>query len=286
MGLFSKKKKKEEEPEFCLSKINTNIYNYNVYRMKPREKMLYFLIAFVIGGVVGYIFYGGIGQDEYGATITTYICDCIVIAVAGFAFGRLFIPLRRDQILKKRSDTLRTQFISLLDSLATSAAAGKNVPMSFAAARDDLVVQFSEQSYIVQELDIILAGLHNGVQLEDLLEDFGKRSGMKDIENFGKVFEVSFRRGANMKDVIRNTHDILTKKILIEAEIETKITSSKNELNVMLLMPILLIGMMKFSEGEFGSYFVTPTGLISTTIGVGMFVAAFFIGQRVMKIEV
>lgn len=286
MALFKKKEKQEEQPEFYQSVINTPARNYSVYKMKEKEKLLYFIIAFVVGAVVGYLFYGGIGQDEYGATIVTYICNVVICALAGFGFGRAFVPIRNSQIINSRTRTLRTQFISLLDSLSTSIAAGNNVPMAFSAAREDLVVQFSEDSYIVEELDIIIEGLRNGVPIESMLADFGKRSGIKDIENFGMVFETSYRRGANMKDVIRNTHDILCKKILIEAEIETKITSGKNELNVMLLMPLLIVGMMKFSGGDFAANFVTPSGLVSTTIAIGLFIAAFFVGRTVMKIEV
>ncbi len=286
MGLFKKKNKPEPEPEFLYSAINTSVYNYGVYYMKKKEKLLYFALAFAVGAFVGYIFYGGIGQDAYGPTMITYICNVVISAIAGFLFGRAFLPIRADQIIKSRKNQLRTQFISLLDSLSTSIAAGKNVPQAFEASREDLAVQFSEDSYIIGELDVIIEGLRNSVPIEDMLADFGRRSRIKDIENFGKVFETSYRRGANMKDVIRNTHDILCKKILIEAEIETKITSSKNELYIMLVMPVGLIAMLKFSDGGFADNFVSPTGLISTTIAIGLFVAAFFVGRAVMKIEV
>ncbi len=286
MSLFKKKVQEEEQPEFYMSAVNTPAYNYAVYNMSKKEKIINFLIAFVVGAAVGYVFYGGIGQDEYGPTIVTYICNVVISSLVGLLFGKIFLPMRKESKITKRKQQLRTQFISLLDSLSTSIAAGKNVPMAFEDAKEDLIVQFSEDSYIVNEVDIILEGLKNGIAIEDMLADFGRRSGMKDVENFGMVFETSYRRGANMKDVIRNTHDILCKKILIEAEIETKITSGKNELNIMLVMPVLLTGMMKFSGGDFAANFVTPTGLISTTMAVGIFVAAFMIGRAVMKIEV
>lgn len=287
MKLFNKKREVEQEPEFLMSLLNTPVYNYKIYNLKKKEKTVCFIIAFVIGAFVGYVFYGGIGVDAYGdPTVLTYICNIVVCSVAGFLFGKAFLPIRKDGVIKSRRNQIRTQFISLLDSLSTSIAAGRNVPMAFEAAREDLEVQFSEDSYIIAELDIINDGLCNNVPIEDMLADFGKRSGIKDIENFGKVFETSYRRGANMKDVIRNTHDILCKKILIEAEIETKITSSKNELYVMLVMPVLLMAMLKFTEGGFAENFVSPAGIASTTVAIVLFVASFFVGRAVMKIEV
>ena len=283
---FSKKKKEEKEPEFYMSAINTPIYNYNVYNFKKTEKIIYILVAFIVGAFVGYIFYGGIGKDEYGPTLKTYICDILISTITGLILVKIFLPMRNAQIIKKRRNLLRTQFIALLDSLSTSIAAGKNVPQAFESAREDLIIQFTESSYIVEELNIIVEGLRNGMQIENMLADFGRRSGIQDIENFGKVFEVSYRRGANMKDIIRNTHDILSKKILIEAEIETKITSSRNELYVMLVMPVLLISMMKFTGGGFAENFVTPTGLVSTTVAIVLFVVSFLVGKKVMNIEV
>ena len=52
MGLF-KKEKKEMEPQYYLSATNIPTYNYKVYYMKPTEKLLYFLIAFAVGAIVG-----------------------------------------------------------------------------------------------------------------------------------------------------------------------------------------------------------------------------------------
>lgn len=287
MGLFKKKNKAEPEPEYLLSAINTSVRNYGVCNLSKKEAIICFVIAFAVGALVGYVFYGGIGENPLsGPTMVTYICNITISSLVGFFFGKAFLPIRRDMILKSRKNQLRTQFISLLDSLSTSIAAGKNVPQAFESSREDLAVQFSEDSFIIEELDVIIEGIRNGVPIEDMLGDFGRRSKIKDIENFGKVFETSYRMGANMKDVIRNTHDILCKKILIEAEIETKITSGRNELYIMLVMPVALVGMMKFSDGDFAANFVTPTGLVSTTIAVGLFVAAFFVGRAVMKIEV
>lgn len=61
-----KKEKKVPEPQFYTSATNMPTYNYRVYYMKRIEKTLCFLIAFAVGAAVGYLFYGGIGKDEFG----------------------------------------------------------------------------------------------------------------------------------------------------------------------------------------------------------------------------
>ena len=286
MGLF-KKEKKELEPQYYLSATNIPTYNYKVYYMKPIEKIPYFLVAFVVGAVVGYLFYGGIGKDEFGdPTVTTYILDVVISCSVGLVAGIMFLPIRTKQIITKKQSTLKSQFRDMLESLTTSLGAGKNVTDSFKAIYDDLKVQYEEDAYILKELEIIISGMANNIDVEDILEDFGRRSGIGDIESFANVFRICYRKGGNIKDTIRSTHAILSDKMEIAEDIETVVTGSKNEQNIMVVMPILLIGMIKFMSEDFANNFTTPTGIISTTVAIGMFVASYFIGKAVLNIKV
>lgn len=284
---MSKKKNTQNEPLYEISGTNRKMINYKVYKMSANEKALYFILAFVIGAAVGYLFYGGIGKDDYGkATNVTYICDIVIMAIVGFVAGRLFMPIRKDQIIVARKKKLRTQFIDLLDSLATSISSGKNVPNAFVAAREDLLVQYQPDAYIVQEVDNIISGIQNNIDVGAMLLNFGERSGIQDIRTFGRVFETAYSKGANLKDVVRNSHLILSNKCEIEAEIETKVASNKNEQNIMIIMPIILIFMIKMAGSDFASNFTTATGIICTTIAIGAFIGAYFLGRKILKIEV
>lgn len=282
-----KKEKNTSEPLYEVSGTNRQMINYKVYKMSSNEKALYFILAFVVGAAVAYLFYGGIGKDDYGdPTVITYILDIVIMAVVGLAAGRLFLPIRKEQIILQRKKRLRTQFIDLLDSLATSISSGKNVPNAFIAAREDLLVQYQPDAYIVQEVDNIISGIQNNLDVGTMLLNFGERSGIQDIRTFGRVFETAYSKGANLKDVVRNSHAILSSKCEIEAEIETKVASNKNEQNIMIVMPVILILMIKMAGSDFASNFTTPTGILCTTIAIGAFVGAYFIGRRILKIEV
>ena len=284
---MSKKKNILNEPLYEVSGTNRQMINYKVYKMSPNEKTLYFILAFVIGAAVAYLFYGGIGKDDYGnPTLLTYILDIVIMAVIGFFTSKLFMPIRKDQIINARKKTLRKQFIDLLDSLATSISSGKNVPNAFIAAREDLLVQYQPDAYIVQEVDNIISGIQNNLDVGAMLLNFGERSGIQDIRTFGRVFETAYSKGANLKDVVRNSHLILSNKCEIEAEIETKAASSKNEQTIMIIMPIILVAMLKMSGGDFSQNFTTPMGILCTTIAIGAFVTAYFIGRKILKIEV
>ncbi|HJD26727.1 MAG TPA: type II secretion system F family protein [Candidatus Blautia intestinipullorum] len=261
--------------------------NYHVYYMSQLEKIIYFLAAFIAGGAVGYLFYGGIGKDEFGdPTVLTYILNFIVIVVCGTVAGKLFLPIRNQQIVNSRKKKLKSQFRDMLEALATSLGSGKNVQDSFRTAYEDLTNQYDEGAFILHELKVINSGVLNGINIEELISDFGKRSACTDIEDFAGVFEVCYRRGGNIRETIHNTCRIIVDKMAVSQEIETTVAGSKNEQYIMLVMPICLVGMIKMSSPEFAANFATPSGVISTTIAIALFVVSYFIGRKLLDIKV
>ena len=282
-----KKKQTVREPEFYTSATNIRTINYRVYYMKPWEKILYFMIAFIAGACVGYLFYGGIGKDEFGeATRLTWILNITIPTIVGIIAGRLFLPMRVKSIIEKRKSELNHQFRDMLEALTTSLGEGKNVNDSFLSVYEDLKIQYDSDAYILKELEVIISGIHNNVAVEEILEDLGKRSDNDDIWSFAKVFKISYRKGGNIKDIIRNTHSILSDKMEIAEDIETLVTSNRMEQNIMVVMPIALIGLIKMMSPEFAANFVSVTGLISTTISIVIFIIAYFIGKTILDIKI
>ena len=287
MALFKKKKETQPpEPQWFTSVTNLPTYNYKVYYMSKLEKILYFLLAFVIGAVVGYLFYGGLGRDEFGQRTTlSWILDISIPAIVGLVAGRIFVPTRTKQIRDKNARNLNSQFRDFLEAFNTSIGAGKNVVDSFHAVYDDMRIQFEEDAFIVKELEVILSGMANNFDVEDLMEDLGNRSGNDDIVSFANVFRISYRKGGNLKDTINTTHSILSDKMEIKEEIETMVSASKMEQTVMIFMPVGLIGIMKSMSPDFAANFATPAGIASTTIAIGLFIVSYFVGRKILNIK-
>ncbi|MBR4766459.1 MAG: type II secretion system F family protein, partial [Clostridia bacterium] len=161
--------------------------------------------------------------------------------------------------------------------------AGRNMYDSFSAAADDLAVQY-EDADIVNEVRIIKTGLDNGIQIEDLLLNFADRSGIEDIRNFANVFATCYKKGGNIKDVIKNTTKIIGDKIEIQMELETMVAGTKNEMNVMLVLPVIFIIVMKTMGGEMIDL-KSGIGMISVTIALVIFIIAFFVGKKITNIH-
>ena len=287
MGLFQKKEKAPREPQYYVSATNIRTLNYKVYYMKLWEKVLYFLLAFAVGAFVGYLFYGGIGKNEFGEpTMLTRILDISISTITGLAAGKVFLPVRTEQIIQKRRSQLNSQFRDMLEALNTSLGAGKNVMDSFYAVNEDMKVQYEEDAFIINELTVIISGMANNIAIETLLEDFGIRSGIDDIVSFANVFKICYEKGGNIKETIRSTHEILSDKMEIRDDIETVVTANKSEQNLMLVMPVLLIGMIKLTSEDMAANFVTPVGIVASTIAIVLFVVSYLIGKKVLDIKV
>ena len=285
-GTHEERKKGKTIP-VCSVIEQYEVLNYNVYNMGKMEKLLYTLLAFAAGAAVGYpvLWRAGKGDDYGNSTQITYICNVVISCLVGFVAVRLFIPVRTRQLCVKRQKELRNQFADMLEALATSLSAGKNVNDSFQGIYGDMKIQYGKNAYIVYEIQVILAGVNNNIPIENLLMHFGRRSGVKDIENFAQVFSTAFRKGGNLKDIIQNTHEIIHDKMSIEMDIESVVASNKMEQNIMIVLPILLVGFIKMTSPEFASNFASGSGIIATTIAIGCFVAAYFIGQKILDIK-
>ena len=242
--------------------------DYNIYFPSVKEKILWFLIGMVVSGAVLYIFYEKI----------------LVSIIAGAVCGFIFIPMRTTQVIKKRQQKLIAQFRGLLDALSTSIGAGKNMFDAFASAADDLTVQFSEDADIVKEVQIIRMGMNNNIQIENLLLNFAERSGLEDIYNFANVFATCYKKGGNIKDVIKNMAMILGDKIEIQMELETMVSGQKNEQNIMLVMPVAFILLMKSMGGDLIDL-QSPIGRLSVTAALFIFTASYFVSRKILDIK-
>ncbi len=242
-----------------------NAIDYSFYDMNTVEKLTGFLVGMIAGAVALQIFFGNI----------------IVSIVLSFIPAVIGVKVNEARLKNKRVEVLLIQFKDLLESLCTSLGSGKNIPDAFAESYDDLRNQFGDDAYIVQEISHILVGIRNNYTIEMMLTDFAKRSQLEDIQSFADVFEVTNRLGGNIVRVIDETRNIIIEKVNIQIEIATLISGKKNELNIMLVLPFVVVTQTGgFSEGS------GALGIIAKIVALIMFIAAYVLGQKMIKIKI
>lgn len=279
------KKKREKEPEFYTSALNNQLRNYNVYYMKPIEKMLYVAIAFLLGGIVGLVFYANLFMVDGEATFATHVSNLVVFCGIGLVAVKLFIPMREETLKKKRQEELRMQFREMLSSLSASFMSGANIVTAFENAKEDMMSQYGGKAMIVCETLEMTNGMKNNLAIAEILNDFGRRSGIDDIRDFATVFSVCYEKGGDMKGVVRNTYDLIGEKMAINEEIQTKLTSNKMQQNIMSFVPIVMIAFLRLSSSSFASSFATLKGVVVMTVAIGIFIASYVYGRKIVDIK-
>lgn len=260
--LFTKKEERQE-----MYGVFGKSVDYRFYHMSLLEKIAGYVVGLIIGFVGTYIFFDMIPLSV------------IVGILAGFGGVIVYHGILK----KKRSRTLTLQFKDMLESLSTSIGAGKNVPNAMEDAKKDMENQYGQYSYIFMELYTIIEGIRNGISVEELLVDFGIRSENEDIMNFADVFATANRQGGNMKEIIYETKSMISQKIDIEMEIQTMLSSNKNELNIMLVLPFVVVIATKSFTNAGGFSVVNFLVKLAALV---MFIGAYFLGQKLIEIKV
>lgn len=242
--------------------------DYHVYHMTKKDKVIAFLLGGGGGFLATWLFFGNV------------FLSALVFALAG-----LYVqPFYQNYKCEKRKKALLLQFRDLLETLTASYSAGKNTLEAFSDAVADLEHIYTDEADIVKETELIVGGMRNNLNVEELLLNFAKRSGLDDVQNFADVFRVAIRQGANIKDIIFSTRDVIGDKIEIEMEINTIMSGSKNELYIMMVMPLVII----VSLNGMGSG-TSDNGLINVVVklvAISLFALAYWLGKKFTKIEI
>ncbi len=265
MELFKKEKDVYEPIESLIGGGD----DYHIYYMSASDRMIAGLIGAGIGGVVSYLFFHSI----------------VVTVAAAAAVAVLAQGIYRESRQKKRKKELLLQFKDLLESLTTSYATGKNTLDSFRDAWNDLEQIYGDQADITTELAILVTGMENNIAIEDLLSNFANRSGLEDIASFADVFRVSLQ-GANIQKIIAATRDVINDKIEIEMEIQTIIAGNKNELNIMMVMPLVILVSLGGMGSDMTAASNTPVNVGIKVIALGMFYLAYHLGRKFTDIKI
>lgn len=244
--------------------------NYDTYRFTITDWLLYVVRIGVITAVVGYLFYDSIGA---------------IVLILPVGIGQ-YHSIKQQKILEQKK-RLSVQFKSLMEGLVTSLTAGYSLERAFREAKKDLALLYPESAEIFGELEWILSGLDRNMPIEDLLYDFGGRSGIEDIANFANVIRAAKRNGGNLIHIIQKTVHSITDKMAVEEEIATMIAAKRLEQKIMLVMPYGILGYLRLTNGEFLMVlYHNGIGVCLMTIFLaGIYLAGIW-AERIMDIRI
>ena len=231
---------------------------------------LAFLIGFAAGAAVLFIFY-----------------KIVSLSIAGGAvIGAVNILASAMEATKKRTVKLREQFYDLLEALSVAMRAGSPFIKALQSAREDLILIYPEGSDIIIELDIIIGRFNNAVPISVAFSDLAERSGLEDIASFASIYATIEGKSGRDDEIVRETQQIIADKIEIEMEIDTLLTAAKAELNIMLFMPLVILGVIGYAGAGFmDAIYTTSAGRVVSTGGLVVFVVSFIMARKFSNVK-
>ena len=176
----------------------------------------------------------------------------------------------------------------MLYSLSSALSVGKSVETGIRDSLNDLRVIYPDpDTDIIKELEYILRGIGMNNTIEEMFGQFAERAHIEDIDNFVDIFVTCKRTGGDLIEVMRTTSNTIGEKIEIKQEINTMISGKKYEFNFMMIMPVILVEFLALTSGDYmRPVFTQIPGIMAMTVAIAIFVLAYVVGSKIMKIEI
>lgn len=240
------------------------------YRKAELISKEYILVIF-ISGFIGFMG----GQVVYKNFIGSVLLLFIGVVLGSVEYKKY--------LLQKQNQMVLQQFKDLLESLFNSYAVGKNTLDSFRSAKEDLMYQYASSAFICQEVNTIVNGLEHGYSIEVLLNDFSSRVNPSEIHDFVDVFNTVYRTGGDLKLLMLQSKELITKKIAIELEILAIMHEQKQQVYILLAMPYVLLFMVDWFGLSQADYYMPPIEVIGRTIALCLFSIGYVLAKRVVE---
>lgn len=241
--------------------------NYRKSEILSKEYILVLLISGFIG------FMGG--QIVYKHFIGSVVFLLIAVVLGSVEYKKYLLQRQNQMVLQ--------QFKDLLESLFNSYAVGKNTLDSFRSAKEDLMYQYASSAFICQEVNTIVNGLEHGYSIEVLLTDFSNRVNPSEVHDFVDVFNTVYRTGGDLKLLMLQSKELITKKIAIELEILAIIHEQKQQVYILLAMPYVLLFMLDWFGLSQSTSRMSMIEVLGRTMALILFAIGYFLAKRVVE---
>lgn len=193
----------------------------------------------------------------------------------------------REECCKRKEHLFREQFQNGIQILSSLLKAGYSVENAIRETEKDLRPLYQEDSRIRTEFGRMIRELDMNLTAEQVLTAFSKRVNQEDVNNFVTVFAASKRTGGDSISILKETVRIIGGKIETEREIQTILAAKRLEFHVMCVIPLGMIGYMRMAFPEFlNVLYGSVPGVILMTGCMGVYLFAYRLGNRIIKIEV
>lgn len=252
-GLFNKYK---ENMRRKLAKANL--------LLKPEEMVSIAVIAFLTGGIMGFLFTGNI--------FFTVILAFLGMNIPGFILsGRI----------KKRVKTINNQLGDTIAILSNSLKAGHSFFQAVDSVAKEMTGPISEE-FVKLQKEINLGG-----STEDALENMVERIGSDDVELMVTAVLIQRQVGGNLAEILDNISNTIRQRVKMKGEIKTLTAQGRISGFVISMLPLgLALIMLVLSPEQITLLFREPIGLLMIGMAVISEILGIVFVRKIVNIEV
>lgn len=229
------------------------------------------------------------------AGVSFGLCGCMAFLFYNSFWGMCALPLviwqtgvfwKREK-RKRQKRRLEQEFKDDMYAVAGYLAAGYSIERAFIESLHDIRQLYGDASILAEKLAQMEARLGVQEPLEHILYDFATENVSGDIEGFVEVFCYAKRGGGDFIQIITTSIGRICDKMEVLEEIHTVMAEKALEQKVMCAVPLGILLFFRVSSPEFiGKLYNNLFGAVVMTVALLLYAAAFFLGIKIMEVEV
>ncbi len=238
--------------------------------MSPKERRDYYLVCCTVLFCLGMLFYRSVAASA-----------------ALLSLSRVLEGKYIDRCVKTRQKALLGGFRDLLYALSSSLASGHQMPRAVKDAQSELEAVYGSGSDICREAAYMsLAYEGSRVNMDELWTDFGRRSGLWEIQQFASAYSICRKSGGNMEAVAMKSANLLLDKLSFQAEVDALMAQSRLDILILCAVPVVILVFLNlFSYSYIRLLYETLQGRLIMTLALGIMGGAVYWSSKILDIE-
>ncbi|OUL10283.1 hypothetical protein B0533_02735 [Sedimentibacter sp. SX930] len=185
-----------------------------------------------------------------------------------------------ETIRRKRMKQLNDQLPQALSLVANGLRAGFSFPQAMA------VVSREMEAPIADEFAKVLRDNSFGKNMDEALEDLGKRTDDEDLDIFITTLLIHLQVGGDLSEILDTISGTIRERVKLKGDIRTLISQSKMSAWVIGVLPVAIgAALFVLNPDYMGTMLNEPMGLALLGIAGGMILLGAFVLTKIVKIK-
>jgi tight adherence protein B len=205
----------------------------------------------------------------------------LFIALLGLVLGFRVPELLLESIRKKRAKQLNDQLPQALSLISNGLRAGFSFSQAMA------VVGREMEAPIADEFAKVLRDNSYGKNMDEALQELGKRTADEDLDIFITTLLIHLQVGGDLSEILDTISETIRERVKLKGDIRTMTAQSQMSAVIIGIMPVAIAAVMfVLNPSYIGSLFSDPLGLIMVGVAAGMMLLGDFLLTRIVKMKI